>query len=406
MADPLKNKKIIVGVCGGIAVYKALDLVRVLVKGGADVRVVMTRSARAFVSALTFEALSRNPVWTEMFGDETGEPFRHIEWAESCDALVVVPATANTIGKMAHGIADDPLTTLMLAIRSPVLVCPSMNVRMYANEIVQENMTRLEKAGARVLHPESGALACGDEGPGRLPDIETIAEEIRLLLSPQDLAGEHVLITAGPTQEPFDPVRFISNPSSGKMGYALARVARRRGARVLLISGPTALPDPPGVNVIRVRTAAEMLGAVTDNVEGNSIVVKAAAVSDWRPSSLSEQKVKKEEMALHVSLEQTSDILKQLGEIKKNQFLVGFAAETDRLEENARAKLSGKNVDLLVANLVGVADSGFGAETNQATLLYRDGRTEALPLMGKETLADVLFDRVLAVKRRDRGRAD
>ena len=406
MADPLENKTIVVGVCGGIAAYKAVELVRVLVKAGALVRVVMTKSAQAFVGALTFEALSRNPVWTEMFGDETGEPFRHIDWAEACEALVVVPATANTIGKMAHGIGDDPLTTLVLAVRSPVLVCPSMNVRMYAHEIVQENMTRLEKTGARVLRPDSGPLACGDEGPGRLPDIETIAEEIRCLLSPRDLAGEHVLITAGPTQEPFDPVRYVSNPSSGKMGYALARAARRRGARVVLISGPTVLPDPPGVNVIRVRTAQEMLGAVMDSVEETSIVVKAAAVSDWRPSSLSEHKVKKEEPVLHVSLEQTSDILRQLGEIKKKQVLVGFAAETERLEENARAKLTAKNLDLVVANLVGVADSGFGADTNQASLLHRDGRTEALPLMDKETLADVLFDRVLAIRGRDRDRAD
>lgn len=400
MADPLMDKKIIVGVCGGIAAYKAVELVRVLVKSGADVRVVMTRGAQAFVGLLTFESLSGNPVWTQMFGEQHGQPFRHIVWAEEAEAIVVVPATANIVGKMAHGIGDDPLTTLVLAARSPVMVCPSMNVRMYANPIVQENMRRLEKVGMRVLHPETGSLACGDEGPGRLPGIETIAEEIRLLVSPQNLAEEHVLITAGPTQEPVDPVRHMTNPSSGKMGYALARVARRRGAKVLLISGPTVLPDPSGVTVIRVRTAEEMFRAVTDHVEQTSIVIKAAAVSDSRPIRVSEHKVKKADMALQLGLETTPDILKALGENKQNRILVGFAAETEHLEENALAKLAAKNLDLVVANLVGVADSGFGSDTNEATLLYRDGRTEALPLMDKEALAHVLLDRILAIKNR------
>jgi len=404
MADPIQGKKIVVGVCGGIAAYKAVDVVRVLVKAGADVRVVMTRSAQSFVGPLTFEALSSNPVWTKMFGEETGQPFRHIRWAEQADAVVVVPATANMIGKMAHGIADDPLTTLVLAARSPILVCPSMNVRMYANDRVQENMKRVAEGGVRVLHPETGSLACGDEGPGRLPEIQTIAEEIRLLLSPQNLLGERILITAGPTQEPLDPVRYITNPSSGKMGYALARVARRRGAEVLLISGPTHLQAPFGMTVIRVRTAEEMLRAVMDRMEETSIVLKAAAVSDWRPSHVSEHKVKKDEIPVPLKLEQTPDILKRLGGIKKNQILIGFAAETERLEENAQAKLTAKNLDLVVANLVGLPDSGFGADTNRVTLLYRDGRNETLPLMEKETLADVLFDRVLEIRKRQRDR--
>ena len=405
MADPIQGKKIVVGVCGGIAAYKAVDVVRVLVKAGADVRVVMTRSAQSFVGPLTFEALSNNPVWTKMFGEETGQPFRHIRWAEQADAVVVVPATANMIGKMAHGIADDPLTTLVLAARSPILVCPSMNVRMYANGRVQENIKRVAEGGVRVLHPETGSLACGDEGPGRLPEIQTIAEEIRVLLSPQNLSGERILITAGPTQEPLDPVRYITNPSSGKMGYALARVARRRGAEVLLISGPTHLPDPFGVTVIRVRTAEEMLLAVMDRMEETSIVLKAAAVSDWRPSHVSEHKVKKDEIPVPLELEQTPDILKRLGGIKKNQILIGFAAETERLEENAQAKLTAKNLDLVVANLVGLPDSGFGADTNRVTLLYQDGRNEALPLMEKEALADVLFDRVIEMRKTQRDRA-
>jgi phosphopantothenoylcysteine decarboxylase/phosphopantothenate--cysteine ligase len=405
MAGPIKDKKIVVGVCGGIAAYKAVDVVRVLVKAGADVRVVMTRSAQSFVGPLTFEALSNNPVWTKMFGEETGEPFRHIRWAEQADAVVVVPATANMIGKIAHGIADDPLTTLVLAARSPILVCPSMNVRMYANDRVQENIKRVAEGGVRVLHPETGSLACGDEGPGRLPEIQTIAEEIRLLLSPQNLSGERILITAGPTQEPLDPVRYITNPSSGKMGYALARVARRRGAEVFLISGPTHLPDPFGVTVIRVRTAEEMLRAVMDRMEETSIVLKAAAVSDWRPSHVSEHKVKKDKIPVPLELEQTPDILKRLGGIKKNQILIGFAAETERLEENAQAKLTSKNLDLVVANLVGLPDSGFGADTNRVTLLYRDGRNETLPLMEKEALADVLFDRVIEMRKTQRDRA-
>jgi phosphopantothenoylcysteine decarboxylase/phosphopantothenate--cysteine ligase len=400
MTDPLKNRNIIVGVCGGIAAYKAVELVRGLVKSGADVRVIMTRGAQAFVGSITFESLSKNPVWTQMFGDQSGQSFRHIEWAEEADAIVVVPATANIIGKMAHGIADDPLTTLVLAARSPIMVCPSMNVKMYANNIVQENMRRLEKMGTRVLHPETGSLACGDEGPGRLPHVETITEEMRLLLTPQDLSGEHFLITAGPTQEPIDPVRHISNPSSGKMGYALARVARRRGAKVVLISGPTVLPDPFGVTVIRVRTAEEMFHAVADHVEQTSVVIKSAAVSDCRPSHGSDHKVKKEDMASHLGLEPTPDILKALGEKKQNRILVGFAAETERLEENARAKLTAKNLDLVVANLIGVADSGFGSDTNEAILLYRDGRTEALPLMDKEALSQVLLDRVVTIKGR------
>ncbi len=397
MPDPLKDKQIVLGVCGGIAAYKAVDLLRVLVKSGASTRVVMTRSARAFVGPVTFEALSGHAVWTR-FGGQEDTTFRHIAWADEADGVVIAPATANIIGKMAHGIADDPLTTFVLGVRAPILVCPSMNVHMYENRVVQDNVKRLEQAGIKVLRPETGSLACGHEGPGRLPDVETIAEEFRLLLSPQDLTGERILITAGPTQEPVDPVRFISNPSSGKMGYALARVARRRGAEVLLISGPTVLPDPQGVRVIRVRTADEMLNAVMDHVEQTTIVVKAAAVSDWRPASIFEHKVKKEEMARPLRFEQTPDILKALGENKKGQILVGFAAETQNLTENARAKLTAKNLDLIVANLIGQSDSGFGSDTNQVSLLYRDGRTEALPLMDKGALAGVILDRVLEIK--------
>jgi phosphopantothenoylcysteine decarboxylase/phosphopantothenate--cysteine ligase len=400
MLDSLKDKKIVLGVCGGIAAYKALDLLRVFSKAGAQVRVIMTRAAQAFVGPITFEALSGHPVWTRMFEERDDAPFRHITWADEADAVVIAPATANIIGKMSHGIADDPLTTFILAVRAPILVCPSMNTHMYENRLVQENMEKLEQSGITVLRPETGSLACGHEGPGRLPDVEIIAEEARSLLGPKDMAGETVVVTAGPTQEPIDPVRFISNPSSGKMGHALARVAQRRGAEVSLVTGPTALPDPPGVRVIKVRTAEEMFNQVMNVGEGASIIVMAAAVSDWRPASLFEHKIKKEEMVGDLRLEQSVDILKALGENKNSRILVGFAAETRDLHENARAKLSAKNLDLVVANLIGQAGSGFGSDTNQASLIHRDGREEALPLMGKGALADVLFDRVLEIKKK------
>jgi phosphopantothenoylcysteine decarboxylase/phosphopantothenate--cysteine ligase len=400
MSDPLKDKNIVLGVCGGIAAYKAVDLLRVFVRAGAHIRVIMTGAAQAFVGPTTFQALSGHSVWTQMFGEQEDAPFRHIAWAEEADAVVIVPATANIIGKMSHGIADDPLTTFVLSVRAPILVCPSMNVHMYENRLVQENIEKLERTGIKVLRPETGLLACGDEGPGRLPDVETIAEEVRSLLCPKDLAGERVLVTAGPTQEPIDPVRFISNPSSGKMGYVLARVARRRGAEVSLVSGPTVLADPQGVMVIRVRTAEEMYNAVMETAAKATIIVMAAAVSDWRPASLSEHKVKKEEMVQDLSLEQTVDIVRVLGENKNRQILVGFAAETRDLEKNACAKLSAKNLDLIAANLVGHADSGFGSDTNQVSLFYKDGRNEALPLMDKGALAEVLFNKVLGIKRR------
>ncbi|MBW2171817.1 MAG: bifunctional phosphopantothenoylcysteine decarboxylase/phosphopantothenate--cysteine ligase CoaBC [Deltaproteobacteria bacterium] len=400
MSDPLKDKSIVLGVCGGIAAYKAADFLRVLVKAGARTRVIMTEAAQAFVGVATFEALSGESVWTDMFGGQDGAPFRHIAWAEEADAVVIAPATANTIGKMAHGIADDPLTTFILAVRAPILVCPSMNTNMYENPIVQENITRLERPGITVLRPEAGSLACGREGPGRLPDVGTIAEEVRSLLCPNDLAGEQILVTAGPTHEPVDPARFISNPSSGKMGHLIARVARRRGAEVVLITGPTALPDPLGVRGIRVKTAQEMFDAVIGAAEKATITIMAAAVADWRPANPLEHKIKKEEMAECLPLERTADILKTLGENKKSQILVGFAAETRDLQQNASAKLNAKNLDLIVGNLIGQADSGFGSDTNQVSLFYRDGRNEALPLMEKSALADVLFDRILEMKQK------
>ncbi|MCK4728607.1 MAG: bifunctional phosphopantothenoylcysteine decarboxylase/phosphopantothenate--cysteine ligase CoaBC [Desulfobacterales bacterium] len=399
MPDPLEDKQIVLGVCGGIAAYKAADFLRLLVKSNANIRVIMTKAAQAFVGPVTFEALSGHPVWTRMFEGRKNGVLRHIRWADEADAAVIIPATANVIGKMAHGIADDPLTTLVLALRAPVLVCPSMNVHMFENTIVQDNMDRLRQVGMHVVGPATGLLACGQEGAGRLADLEAIAEQLRRLLTPQDLAGEQVLVTAGPTQEAIDPVRFISNSSSGKMGYALARVARRRGAEVVLISGPTTLPDPDGVRAIRVRTAKEMFDAVMAQAGHSTIIIKAAAVSDMRPANVFQHKVKKAEMGQQWPMEKTDDILKALGERKKDQVLVGFAAETQDLEENARAKLTAKNLDLVVANLVGQDDSGFGSDTNQVNLYYKNGRSETLALMHKSALADLLLDRVLEIKK-------
>ena len=399
MSEPLKDKQIILGVCGGIAAYKAADFLRLLVRCGANARVVMTKAGQAFVGPVTFEALSGYPVWTDLFEGQRDGVLTHIKWADEADAAVIIPATANIIGKMAQGIADDPLTTLILALRVPILVCPSMNANMYENPFVKENIERLRQAGIHIVGPETGSLACGQEGPGRLADIEDIAERLRWLLSSQDMAEERVLVTAGPTREPIDPVRFISNPSSGKMGYALASVARRRGARVLLISGPTALCDPEGVTVTRVGTAQEMFDAVMAHAPENTILIKAAAVSDWRPISAFQHKLKKAEMEDHLSLEKTTDILAALGQNKKAQILVGFAAETRDLHDNARLKLSEKNLDLVVGNIVGHSDSGFGSDTNQVSLFYKDGRTEAISLMDKAELADLLLDRVMEIKK-------
>jgi phosphopantothenoylcysteine decarboxylase/phosphopantothenate--cysteine ligase len=402
MPDPLKDKLIVLGVCGGIAAYKAADFLRFLVRSGAKVRVIMTEAAQAFVGPLTFEALSGHPVWTHMFGGRQEGVFKHIEWANEADATVIIPATANVIGKMAHGIADDSLTTFILGVKAPILVCPSMNVHMYENAVVQANIDRLRQAGMNIVGPATGSLACGNEGAGRLSDLETIAEELRCLLVSQDLAGEHILVTAGPTQEAIDPVRFISNPSSGKMGFALARAARRRGAKVFLVSGPSMLADPEGVTTLRVRTAKEMFNVVMGEAKEATIVVKAAAVSDWRPVSASEHKLKKahmEQQGQQCSFEKTEDILKALGKEKKDQILVGFAAETHDLEQNAKGKLAEKNLDLIVANLVGQDDSGFGSDTNRVSLFFRDGSTETISLMDKTSLADVLLDRVLEIKR-------
>ncbi len=392
----LNNKNIILGVCGGIAAYKSVELLRLLKKEGANVRVIMTENARKFVGELTFEALSGQPVCTSLFhkGDTS---ITHIDWAEKADAVVIAPATANIIGKHANGIADDALSTFLLAVAPPKqkIFCPSMNTYMYQSNAVQRNLKILESDGCIIVEPESGKLACGTTGPGRLPEPADILDRIISSLTKKDLNGKSIIVTAGPTREPIDPVRFISNPSSGKMGYAIARAAEHRGGKVVLITGPSNLYPPLNVTVIRVQTAQEMANAVFEHTDNSDIIIKSAAVSDYRSKSVASQKIKKDEDEMVLVLEKNQDILKELGKRKKNQILVGFAAETQELEKNAGKKLAEKNLDMIVGNLVGYPDSGFGSDTNQVTLFFRDGRKEPLPVMGKDEVANIILDRVL-----------
>jgi phosphopantothenoylcysteine decarboxylase/phosphopantothenate--cysteine ligase len=392
----LKDKHIVLGISGGIAAFKAVELLRRLSDGQAQVAVVMTRNAQRFITPLTFQALTPYGVYTDLFESYSPGAMDHIQLAGWADLIILAPATANLIAKAAHGLADDLLSTFLLACPAPKLFCPAMNVRMYENPVVQANLKMLKKFGHQVLEPSSGPLACGQTGPGRLPDPEAILEEVLTLLSPQDLKGEEVLITAGCTWEAIDPVRFIANPSTGKMGFSLARVARRRGARVTLITGPTYLEAVPGISTIRVTSALEMEKEVLKVFPTASIVIKAAAVSDYRPQEVTPHKIKKKgQTALHLTLIQNPDILKRLGQKKKNQFLVGFAAETEDLIDNAFQKLKEKNLDLIVANPIGKPDAGFGCDTNQVLLLFPDGKTKSLPLMPKDEVAGLIFDNIV-----------
>jgi phosphopantothenoylcysteine decarboxylase/phosphopantothenate--cysteine ligase len=394
----LKGKKIILGVTGGIAAYKAAELVRELVRSGAEVFVVMTRSAQAFITPLTFQTLSGHKVTTELFSLIEESEIGHISLADRAELLVIAPATANIIGKLAGGIADDMLTTIVMATKAPVLLAPAMNVHMWENPICRENIQSLRSRGFHFIDPEAGELACGYEGKGRLAEIPAIVEEIRSILSPQDLTGETLLVTAGPTEEPIDPVRFLSNRSSGRMGFAIARAARLRGARVILVSGPSALPAPSGVKSIPIRTAVEMREAVLENMPLVSVLVMAAAVSDYRPKTASSGKIKKDQAELTLSLELNPDILREAGQRKEKRLLIGFAAETESLLANARKKLAEKNLDLIVANDVGRPGAGFAVDTNIVKLIDRSGKIEELPLMSKEDLADRLLDRILLLR--------
>lgn len=389
----LKDRRIVLGVTGGIAVYKACDLASRLVKRGAQVRVVLTEHACRFVPPLTFETLTGNPACVDMFGPRGG--MDHISLAKWGELFVIAPATANCIAKLAGGIADDLLTTTALAMNGPVLIAPAMNANMYRHPATQQNLELLRQRGVCTVGPESGRLACGDDDIGRMSEPEAIDEAADALLNVcRDLEGKKVLVTAGPTVERIDPVRYITNRSSGKMGYALAEAARDRGADVVLVSGPVHLDRPRGVEVVDIESSAELCEAVLSRGPWMDVVIQAAAPADFRPASYSEQKIKKTGEGLALRLENTTDIAAELGRRKRaGQVLVAFAAETSNLLENAGAKLAKKNADLIVANDVSRSDAGFGVDTNAVTLITR-GEPEELPLMSKRETADAILDRV------------
>jgi len=392
----LKNKKIVLGVTGAISAYKALELTRLFVKEGATVLPVMTRAAAEFITPLSFSTLAKSPVYGGLFELTEGSRISHIELAQTSDLICVAPATANFIGKAACGIADDLLTTIVMAACAPVLVAPSMNTRMWENPVVAGNVARLKAAGYLFVDPSEGELACGTSGKGRLAPVEDIVEAAIDALSVKDLAGEKVLVTAGPTREPIDPVRFVSNSSSGRMGYAIARAAKRRGAEVVLISGPTHLCCPPGVTTVKAATAQELYDACAGYYPQSTIVVMSAAVADYRPVKSFPHKVKKEAGSLSVDMERTADVLKHMGKRKKKgQFLVGFALETENMEANARKKLDEKNLDLVVAN----SPAGLDSEMNQVVIIDKKGGAEPLQPMKKDLLADIILDRVVKLKR-------
>lgn len=389
----LKGKRIVLGVTGAISAYKSLEVARLLVKAGAEVWPVMTRSAGEFVTPLTLSTLACNPVRTSTFEEVSGG-VSHIDLAQESDLIVVAPATANVIGKVAGGIADDLLTTIVAAATVPVLFAPSMNTRMWENPVVAGNVEKLARLGYLFIGPDSGELACGYTGPGRLAPPEDIVDACDEALRPKDLTGEKVLVTAGPTREPIDPVRYVSNSSSGRMGYELARAARKRGAEVVLVSGPSYLEPPRGVTFVPVTTAEEMYSTCVSYYPQSTVVVMSAAVSDYRPVKESPRKVKKTDGPMTVEMERTRDVLKELGETKRGQILVGFALETEDLVENARGKLMEKRLDLVVANPPGALDS----TRNTATILDASGSSEELPELDKVELADLILDRVVKLK--------
>ncbi|MBX3028086.1 bifunctional phosphopantothenoylcysteine decarboxylase/phosphopantothenate--cysteine ligase CoaBC [bacterium] len=389
----MQGRRVVVGLSGGIACYKVPELVRLLRAAGARVRVVMTRSACQFITPLTLQTVAGEPVATDLFDLTQESEIGHIRLADDADAIVVAPATANLIGRAAAGLGDDLLTTVLLATRAPVLLAPAMNVHMWENALVQENLARLQRHGWRVIAPGVGSLACGYEGAGRLAEPPVIAAEVARALSPQDLAGQRVLVTAGPNREPIDPVRFLSNRSTGRMGYALASAAWRRGAEVVLVSGPTALADPHGVRCVRVQTAAEMHDAVQRELAPATVLVMAAAVADYRPAVVRSQKLKKTDGPLQLELTRTIDILGALRGRAGRRLVVGFAAETEDVEANAERKLAAKGLDLIVANDVSAPNVGFEVDTNAVTLIDAGGR-RAVPLASKDEVADRILDRV------------
>lgn len=396
----LKGRKILLGVTGGIAAYKTAELTREFIRNGAEVKVVMTASATKFITPLTLQTLSGHPVYTELFSLTDDWEIGHISLADYPDLIVIAPATANILGKIASGIADDLLTTLIMASKKPVLLCPAMNTNMYENAAVRENWKKLVSRGYVLMDACAGELACGTEGTGRLPDLPVILEEAASALTEKDLADENILVTAGPTQEDLDPVRFITNHSSGKMGYAIALMARRRGAKVTLVSGPTDLPAPSGIDRISVRSALEMRDAVMTHMRKATVIIKAAAVADYRPARASVSKIKKKDGHVAIPLERNPDIISEVGRRKGKRILVGFAMETENLVENAMGKLRAKNLDLIVGNDLQSPDAGFRADTNIVKIIDRKGRVDSLPLMDKKDVANRILDRIRSFRRK------
>ena len=392
----MNNKKVLLGVSGGIAVYKALDVISRLKKKGIEVKVIMTKSATEFVTPLSFQSLSENPVVIDMFDEPKAWEIQHISLAKWADLVVVVPATANIIGKVANGIADDMLSTTIMATKAEVIFCPAMNTNMYENKIVQKNMDTLKDLGYGFINPASGRLACGDIGRGKLENTEIIAEKIikKLSSKSRDFEGKNVLVTAGPTIVPIDPVRYLTNRSTGKMGYEIAKEARDRGANVTLISGPTSLDIPTGVNFIKVNTNEEMLNAVLDNFNDSNIVVKSAAVADFNVKEYSKEKIKKTDSNLVIELERDKDILETLGKQKTNQIIVGFAAESSNVIENSKSKLKRKNIDYIVANDITSNDTGFASDDNKVTIISSLGDVISLDKMSKREVAKNIFDMI------------
>ena len=392
----LKGKTILLGVTGSIAAYKMANVASMLIKKGADVHVIMTKNATNFINPITFETLTNHKCLVDTFDREFEFNVEHVSIAKAADVVLVAPATANVIGKIACGIADDMLTTTVMACTCPVLVSPAMNTNMYNNPIFQDNMKRLEKYGYKIIEPATGRLACGDEGAGKLPSEEMLVQEIEKILMPvRDMEGKKVLVTAGPTVEAIDPVRFITNHSTGKMGYALANAAAARGAEVTLVSGPVHIKADASVNVINITSAAQMFDEVKNRMDEQDIIIKAAAVADYTPLTTADNKIKKSDDDMSIKLKRTEDILKYIGEHKRaNQIVCGFSMETENLIENSKAKLVKKNVDMIVANNLKVEGAGFGVDTNVVTIITKDNVKE-LPVMSKAEVADRILDNIV-----------
>ncbi len=392
----LKDKTVVIGVSGGIAVYKTLDVVSRLRKLGVNVNVIMTKSATEFVTPLSFQSLSQNYVVCDMFEDPKTWDVEHISLAKRADVFLIAPATANVIGKIANGIADDMLTTTVMATKAKVLIAPAMNTNMYENPILQRNINTLKELGYNFVEPESGRLACGDTGKGKLASPETIVDEVvKLLSKDQDLKGKSIIVTAGPTVESIDPMRYITNKYTGKMGYSIAKEAIERGADVTLITGPTNLTPPQNLKkLVKIESAKDMYEAVLENLDENDVVIKSAAVADYKPKNYSNKKIKKSDDDLVIELDRNKDIAQEIGKIKNNKILVGFAAETNDLIENASLKIKKKNLDFIVANDLTKEGAGFGVDTNIVKIIDKEGNITEYPKMKKEEVANIILDKI------------